>query len=223
MRIQEGYNSVFSERLPIGVWPILVNVYKSVDAGLANIPSARRRGERFINTWRPLVALLVVGRRMKTFAYRTAQLLEISDNGEITSAEVEEVWNLITSVDSEYDSKKKIKPVLVRACCEKAANTFGLAGIEELGRRSIQSILPNEAKSAEFLEKVDKLLPAQPWKPGVHLEIAGKLGCKSSEVGAAIQQLIAEGKRDAQIDGVVYDSAGKVIAVDPERTPAEEK
>lgn len=227
MRTQESYASVFSEDLPIQVWPVLVNVYKSVDAGLSTVPSARRRGERFINTWRPLVALLVVARRMKTFAYRTAHLLEMNGKGEITNAEVEDVWSLITRVDSEYVLKKKIKPLLVHACCEEAAKTFGLAGIEEVGRRSIKATplteMPKVLQPAEFLEQVDKLLPAQPWKRGIHIEVANKLGCKPNEVGAAIQQLVMEGKRNVQKDGVVYDSAGKILSVDPDRIPAEDK
>jgi hypothetical protein len=173
------------------------------------------------------VALLVVARRFKSFGYGVGQLLQMNDKGEITSAEVNEVWNLIAQADSKYDWNKKVKPSFIQACCDEAAKAFGLTGIEEIGCRSIKSApprgIPGMLQPAEFLEQVDKLLPAQPWKRGVHIDIAAKLGCKSSEAGAAIQQLIAEGKRNVQSDGVVYDPTGKVIAVDPERIPAEEK
>lgn len=223
MRNQEGYESVFSEKIPIEVWPVLANIYKSVDAGLTNIPFARRRGERFINTWRPLVGLLAVSRKLKSFAYTTSQLLQIDKKGEIAQAEVEEVWNLIRQVDAEFDQKKKIKPVLVRACCEEAAKVFGLGGIEQLGRRFIKQAAGVESMknppAPDFIDQVDSLLPAQPWKPGVHVEVAQKLGCKSNEVSAAIEQLIEEGRRNEQVNGVVYDSEGKVIAVDSERVP----
>jgi hypothetical protein len=225
MRTQEGYDSVFSARFPIEVWPVLVNVFKSVDASLSGISSGRKRGERFARNWRPLVAFLAVARRFKSFGYSIGQLLQIADKGEITRTEVNEVWSLIVQVDSKYDWDKKIKRSFIQACCEEAAKTFGLTGIEEVGRRSVKSappkIVSGMLQPAEFLEQVNKLLPAQPWKPGVHFEIANKLGCKSSKVGAAIQQLILEGKRNVQKDGVVYDSAGKVIAVDPERVTTE--
>ncbi len=223
MRVQEGYDSVFSEDLPVEVWPILANVYKSVGSGLTSISFARRRGERFINTWRPLVALLAVARRLKSFAYSTPRLLAIDNKGEFSAADVEEVWNLIARVESQLDQAKKIKPALVQACCQEAAKTFSIGGIEQVGRRSISSTaileMPKDIAPPDFLNQVDALLPPQPWKPGVHIGIAQKLGRKPIEVNAAIQLLIEDGRRNGQINGVVYDSSGKVIAIDPERVP----
>lgn len=64
------------------------------------------------------------------------------------------------------------------------------------------------------------MLPSQPWKVGIHIEIASKLDCKPNEVSKAIQQLVTEGKRNVQRDGVVYDSKGRILAVDPERVSA---
>jgi len=221
MRIQEGYESVFSENLPVGIWPVLVNVYKSVEAGLSNIPLAKRRGERFINTWRPLVSLLAVSRKLKTFGYSTPQLVGIENNGEISAAEVEEIWNLITRVDAEFNQTKKVKPSLVQSCFKEAAKAFGLEGVEQLGRRSIKSAgrleLPKDVLPDEFLKQVDSVLPTQPWKPGVHIQVAEKLGRKPNEVSAAINLLIESGRRNEQIGGIVYDSSGKVIAIDQER------
>jgi len=227
MRIQEGYKSVFSPKLPIEVWPVLVNVFKSVEGGLSNISSPLRRGERFIRNWRPLVGLLVVARRMKTFAYDAGQLIDMNDKGVITDSEVTEVWTLISKVSSEYQWNTKVKQSFVQACCGEAAKTFSLAGLAEVGRRVIKSPptegLSSALVSPDFLERVNKLLPHQPWKPGVHIEIAKTLGCKSNEVWAAIGQLITQGGWNAQVDGVVYDSAGNVVAVDPERIPREGK
>ena len=64
------------------------------------------------------------------------------------------------------------------------------------------------------------MLPKQPWKPGIHVHVADKLACTPKEVTQAIQALIAMGKRYSQRDGVVYDTDGKVIAVDEERASA---
>ena len=52
----------------------------------------------------------------------------------------------------------------------------------------------HKAVPPEFAEKVDKLLPPQPWKSGIHLQIAKTIGCNVSEVSDAIQSLIAIGK-----------------------------
>ena len=221
MRTQAGYESVFSASLPIEVWPILANVYKSVDACFTGTLSSLRRGERFNRNWRPLVALLVIARRFKTFGYRTSQLLEMKDKGELTSTEVMEVWDLISQVNDKYDWNRTVKTTFFQTCYDASAKAFGLDGIEEVGRRGISSN-PSKAQSrspqpAEFLEQIDKILPEQPWKPGIHIEIANKLSCESSEVTAAIQQLIANGKRNVQRNGTVYDASGNVIAVDPTR------
>jgi len=222
MRTQAGYESVFSSSLPIEVWPVLANVYKSVDACFTGSLSSLRRGERFNRNWRPLVALLVIARRFKTFSYRTSQLLEMKDKGEITSTEVMEVWDLISQVNDKYDWNKRVKTSFFQTCYDASAKGFGLAGIEEVGRRGI-SYIPSKdnlksPQSAEFLEQVDKNLPAQPWKPGVHYEIAKKLGSDPNAVYTAIRQLVENGKRNVQTDGIVYDQSGNVIAIDPTRT-----
>jgi hypothetical protein len=222
MRSQQSYDTVFSERLPIEIWPILANVYKSVDLGLNSVPTVKRRGERFVNTWRPLVSLLAVSKKMRTFAYSPSKLVGIENGGEITPAEVEEIWDLITRVDSEFDQrKKKIKPLLVKACCEEAAKAFSLSGIQALGRQYI-SMKPAYAPPAyevseDLLNEVDAVLPQQPWKPRVHIDVANKLGRKPGEVSTAIQLLIKDGRRHPQRDGVVYDAFDNIIAVDPER------
>jgi hypothetical protein len=49
----------------------------------------------------------------------------------------------------------------------------------------------------ELINKVDELLPPQPWKAGIHHEIAGKLGLDPKDVSAAIGRLI-QGKRVGQ-------------------------
>ena len=110
---------------------------------------------------------------------------------------------------------------LIQASCSAAATQFGLSGIEVVGRREIERSLPSQTSrvqlSPEFIEQVHMLLPDQPWKPGVHIEVAEKLGHKPQDVTAAIQQLIAEGRRNRQVAGVVYDPTGQILASDPER------
>jgi hypothetical protein len=220
MRSQEGYDSVFSPKLPIEVWPVLAHVYKQVDAGLTSLPSPERRGERFKSVWRPLVALIVVARQLKTFGYAPRELVEKVAAGEITKKDVREVWEIITQANVSYDWKTKFKQSFALTCCDVAANKYGLAGLEAVGHRDIKTA-PSKWSSSEVLKQVEILLPEQPWKRGTHVEIAEKIGCKAGEVRAAIQQLIADGKRNVQRDGVVYDSGGAVLAIDSERARAQ--
>ena len=69
----------------------------------------------------------------------------------------------------------------------------------------------------EFAEAVNKALPKQPWKQGIHREVASQLDCHPQMVTAAIQKLIADGRRYQQHNGVVFDSNGQVLMVDQER------
>ena len=223
MRTQSGYDAVFSEQIPIEVWPVLVQVYKEVDAGLASVTSRRKGGEKFISRWRALVSLIVVARRLKTFAYFTNQLLEIN-SAPITDKEVAEAWDIVVHVSKVPDRMMRPSQSLVHGCCGEAASRYNLLGKEDIGRRDIPVHPPVpmsviQPLPVEFVRNVEVLLPIQPWKPGTHTDIASKLNCKAYKVSSAIQQLIAEGKFNNQRDGIVYGADGKVLAVDPERVP----
>jgi hypothetical protein len=221
MRTQEGYESVFSDKFPIEVWPALANIYKSVDAGLSTTSATSHRGDRFIRNWRALVAILTVARRFQTFGYSTANIVETSNRSGITKSEIDEMWKLISDQNSDYDWKARIQKSFIQKCCAAAATYFAIAGLEEVGRRLIKSSVKQsvtaEVLSQPFLDQVNMLLPPQPWKPGIHIEIAEKLDRKPLEVSAAIQKLIEDGKRNAQLDGIVYDAAGRVLLVDEDR------
>jgi hypothetical protein len=52
MRNQHGYDDVFSEKLPVELWPALVRIYKQVEMRLANVLMQHRVGERWISSWR---------------------------------------------------------------------------------------------------------------------------------------------------------------------------
>ena len=127
MRTQEGYAPVFLQRsrsksgrsslTSISLWTRGYRISHHLSSG----------GEPFIRNWRPLVALLVVARRMKTFAYSTGQLLEMKNTGEVTAGEVQEVWNLIAQVNSKYDWNGRVKRSFVQACCATKRENTGAA------------------------------------------------------------------------------------------------
>lgn len=219
MRVQESYESIFSEQFPIEIWLILVNVYKSVDLALLEMVSAiPHRRERFTSTWRPLVSLITVARQLKTFSFGLQDLIKIKDKGVFKSSEIKEIFALITNIDPEYNNRKRMKPTQFKKFCIEIANHDGLSGVEKVGVQNLKiSYGINIHHTEEYLDQVNKLLPAQPWKQGVHIEIARKLDCEPKMVSAAISQLMREGKKNMQRDGVVFDADGKIIAIDVER------
>jgi AIPR protein len=217
LRDQRSYESIFSSTLPIGLWPILANIYKQVDTGLEAV-SPRKRGQRFMSNWRPLVALLLVAKRLKTFAYSNEQLLGLADV-EFPPEEIAEVLEFCRpTVKSQEEWMKKVRPHFLNASCKAAAERYGIEKPEVVGKRDIPQELQSVAEAPDlellddgFVRAVDAHLPDQPWQPGAHHEVAKKLRCKPAEVSKAIQQLIAQKKRYAQRDGVLYDFNGEIL------------
>lgn len=227
MRKQESYDSVFSSTLPIAVWPVLVDVYKLVDAGLLAVAASQKRGERFLSNFRPIVSLLLTARALGRFSYDTKDLA-ILDTNSLQLTDVQAAWNIVADVQGAWDAgapgrrERRLRQSFFITCCEEAARRYGLEGVNQVGRRGIFStptvdLSAAEPLTPEFVTSVDALLPQQPWKPGMHLDVAAKLGCKPIRVTAAVQQLIAEGKRSRQHNGVVYDAEGNVLIIDYER------
>jgi AIPR protein len=218
MRNQVGYDAVFSTKLPLHVWPILVDLYKQVDFVLGVALSRMKKRDRYIRSSRALVSLIAVARRLGTFSYTPNDLLEFR-NSPLQENEINDAWNLIQHVIGVPNQTTK-PTTFVKRCCEEAASTFGLSGIDEIGRREIPTpfrpeVPPVRPLSAEFVSMVDSLLPAQPWQRGIHAEVASKLNCDSKDVTRAISQLIADGKRKVQRDGMVFEPDKKLSEWDP--------
>ncbi len=217
MRSQVGYDSVFSAGMPIAIWPVLTNIYKQLDTEIPKALSSSKSGERFLGAWRPLLALIVVARRLMTFSYSLAQLAAIS-GAAITESEVAEAWNLVDKVSNGRKHGKKLKAGFILECCDAAGKAFGILGANDVGRRTIATpVGPAELLPDDFLAMVDAILPSQPWPPGTHIEVAAKLDSRPMRVSRAIQQLISSGRRLRQFNGIAYNIDGSVYAVDAAR------
>jgi hypothetical protein len=146
MRNQEGYETVFSDKFPVELWPILVDIYKRVDSSLLKISSRRTVAERFIGNWRSLVSFIVVSRLLGEFSYSTQKLLSM-DTTLITDEFVKETWDFIMQAAGPSNSKKrKPKDAAVRSVCTSAADKYQLSGVEQVGRRTLPNRLPSIAK-----------------------------------------------------------------------------
>jgi hypothetical protein len=227
MRDPISYNAVFSENTDIHIWPAIVGITKKVEYELDAIrEKTGELGDRFLAKWRGLASLLVVARLTGTFAFSVEGLIGL-DSTRITRDLVESVWADIRPPKEQKTRIFRNEPA-VRRCCELVASRYGITNLEQVGIR----VIPTEGSqrdhrpsrkpytgeiSEEFLQSVNDALPPQPWKLGLHATIAEKIGGSRGKIRAAIQELIARGKWHQQLDGVVYDKDGTVIARDTER------
>jgi AIPR protein len=223
MRTKEGYSSVFSESVPLQTWVTVTEVLKRVEDGLSQVrPTQVGGGERFLAKWRNLVALLTVARLLGRFSYGIADLVSL-DVASVTPALAIEMWRLVESVQRMPAKEQEFRSAsFVQKCCTIAATRYGIADPQAMGRQRPASAAskpkqPKPVLSEALVLQVNDLLPAQPWKPGVHRAVASQLGCNPTLVSAAIKELVRSGMRQRQKDGIVYDSSGQIVAVDEER------
>ncbi len=229
MRSDESYGRVFSQEVPIKVWPRIARILKKTDGVLETLrPLGTGGNERFLKNWRQITAFLSVARVFGKFTFSAAELADINIDA-LTDEVVTTSWKFVELfIGNRTNVKRRLGKHDVIQVCRKAAVSFSLVGVEAIEQTSL-GYKPNKAPrftdeaqnrpvSPEFIAQVHRTLPEQPWKPGVHRETAAALSCDSRRVSEAIQQLVADGRRYLQKDGVVYGPDGNVIAVDPERS-----
>ncbi|MDM5077388.1 AIPR family protein [Aeromonas media] len=228
MRSDEAYNTVFSEKIPLSVYPVIAAVLKITDLVLEDFrPKRGSGGERFLKRWRQVVSFITVSRLLGSFDFSVVDLSKL-DIEKYTYEEVKETWDFICLRRPEDIISKNIKNKhYYVALCQEAAEEFSISDISRVEKaNNFNTYLPAVADShkpdnvivdLELVQKIDDLLPPQPWKPGVHKKITKALGCSNKEYFQAVQILIEDGIRNKQVDGVVYDAEGNVITFDPER------
>jgi hypothetical protein len=238
MRRDESYKAVFSDRDNIHIWVAITEILKRVEAELNKIRPAGGMGERFLAMSRNLIAFLVVSKILGRFAYSINDLIKF-DFARIDAASVGQIWKLVLEeMEGVYRSAAVKKSYFVEACCTRAAADFAIGEVQAIGRKGVPDLEDKERREAKerrrqerrmmrnvsngVVDRVQAVLPDQPWKPGVHREIARQLGLDPIDVSAAIGQLIRSGRRNRQRDGVVYDLDGRIIGVDYDRVQAKE-
>ncbi len=221
MRSDKSYNTVFSSKAPINVWPKIAILLKRTDEVLEKIrPTRRKVNERFLKSWRQITCFLTASKLIGKFDFSAQELIQFDVN-KYTDEEIEATWKYIYSFNPNaiYGRKRKLKEFV--NLCKAASEEFKISGIQRIAKSHRFSgndfrITKNKV-DMEFALKVDALLPPQPWKPGVHNEITKALKCTNRDYFGAVKLLIEEGIRNHQKDGVVYDPEGNVLCFDPER------
>ncbi|MFM0288909.1 AIPR family protein [Paraburkholderia megapolitana] len=222
IRYPEGYNAVFSDRSPLGVWPNIVKLLKQADRILETVrPQSGGSAERFLKNNRYLLCLVSVARHFGRFDFSVQDIVKIDVN-EITDDLLLDNWHRMMtsgSTRTSWSSKQNVASF----CLEMEAE-LGIKNAKRvqnapnpINTTQIPYDKRNQRVDREFANRVHVLLPDQPWKPGIHRPICEKLACTVSEYFGAVELLIEEGLVNRQKDGVVYDADGNVLMFDRDR------
>jgi hypothetical protein len=218
MRRQVSYEAVFSDRVPIDVWPRIVAVLKAAEEEMLAAPRRRTHGERFLRSWRGLVGLLFVARSLGKFAFSEAELTALP----VATIDKPLMRECLQFVEERRHGSMRPTDDLVQRICSRFASQHSLTGVESMRRLgspasyTLKNPPPQDISiSPEFIDVVDSALPRQPWPQGTHREIADTLGVKARQVSAAIHRLIESGRRYVQIHGELFDNSGNKINMIP--------
>lgn len=222
MRSPDSYNTVFSSKAPIEVWPTIVKILKNTDGVLESLrPKGSRANERFLKNWRHITSLLAISKLFGKFDFSVTDLIKF-DLSRYTDEEIDSTWKFIYSFDpkSVNNTGWRRKDFIIRLY-QSFSEQHKISGLQRIEKGNWLVEYRRKADTPkvdiEFALKVHELLPPQPWKPRVHEAILKALGCTYPEYSSAVQLLIEEGLRNRQKNGVVYDSEGNVVCFDPER------
>lgn len=229
MRSESSYKSVFTSDVDLNVWPQIGYILKRTDSFLETVRVyGSKNNERFLKTNRQFLSFITISRLIGSYNFNTNQLIEF-DLGKYTDDELNLSWQLMKSLPSDNNIKPKAQKNYLISLCKEATSKWQIKNIQriekgilfnEIPRKNDLTAKPNEV-TMDFAMKVYKLLPPQPWKPGVHREIVKQLNCTNSEYFDSVELLINEGLCNVQKDGVVYDDNGNVICFDEERVDSE--
>ena len=223
MRSENSYNRIFSTSADLKIWVQIANILRKTDSFLESVRPKKSTSENFLKSRRQILSFLTVASLFKTYNFSAQDLIRL-DIESYSFDQLEKVWQVVKSGFSGV-SNAKLKNSIFLNLCRKATVALDIADLQRIikSKETFPEIDQEKRQTnpkritMELALKINELLPAQPWKPGVHIEICKKLNCTIPEYFELVKLLIEEGHRHNQKDGVVYDEDGNVITFDPER------
>lgn len=224
IRSPEAYSAAYSEHFPLNAWPVVATLVRAAENAITRAHRARRVAQgQHLAAWRGVLAFAAAVRAIGTFSYKHQELATLNI-GLLTDAFMDECWSAVVTAIGGAGSTKLSAQQLMKIASALQAN-WGVTGAPADGRRELSPTaapqqIPNKPPRNEdeaFLSDVMRLVPPQPWKPGVHTAVATELGVKPQRVSNALQILIARGTYMTQRDGIVYDREGNEVARDSSR------
>ncbi len=209
MRTESSYNKVFSHDTDLEVWSKIAYILKSTDKFLeTKRTNLSGSGEHFLKNRRQFLSFLTVSKILKNYNFSISNLIDF-DLNLYTIKELEISWDIIKEIISPQFSKSKIKRGTFLKICEDMASSYQIQGygrlVNNFGINNEKYVAPNLSQkkhfksgtfsiSQDFINKVDEILPPQPWKPGSHKEASEELSCSENDIFMAVNILILEGK-----------------------------
>jgi hypothetical protein len=139
MRDPISRDAVFSEQLPILIWPKVAAIMKTVDQALTeNRRPKSSNGRRGLASWRGAVALCAVAENFGTFDYSIGDLLGL-DESKILPTRIVEIFDLLTATLVQAGgTEKRDRYFLQRGKADTHTMAFGkqysLDGVACIGR-----------------------------------------------------------------------------------------
>lgn len=225
LRNEGAYNTIFSERLDINIWPKIALILKKTDEYLYSI-RGHSGGEGFLKKWRQILAFCSVSLYFLKFDFTPKELLSI-DIDKLFNKNIPDAWQQIAKLSDDFVvvNSKKLSRNNVLYLMLYMQTVFNLDNIECVEKyNSVYDSITglsrpyrNTKVTDEFVETVFSRLPPQPWKIGMHRDIIRSLDCSTAQYTIAVELLIQAGRVYRQKDGVLYDLNGKIVGFDESR------
>lgn len=224
LRTPDAYQLVYSETFPLNAWPVVASLIRASENTIVRSQKARRSGQgQYLSVWRGLLAYVVVARIYGTCAFKHQDVVSI-DLTKITDILMDECWAAISLAVGNPGSTKVSEQQMMKVASSMGSN-WGVQGHPADSKRNLPTpppviepaLEPSRPENEDVLKSVSNALPPQPWKSGVHIQIAEAIGIKPYRVTKAIQTLIARSIWLQQRDGVVFNRDGKEVARDMSR------
>lgn len=218
MRSEEMYNKVFDSNIDLSIWPILSKIYKRTDFVLDKIRPKRVGSEKFLKRWRNIISFLLIARFYGKFDFNNKDILSF-DTLFIDEVKAKEIYDIVVDL---YPDAKILNILNSRNLIINILISYSkMYGIENIGIIISKNIdvdeFESDVLSDEFIDKVRKILPPQPWKPRMERGLIKELNCSRDRYFSAVKKLIELGEFYHQKDGVLFDKQGQVIDFDKSR------
>lgn len=208
------YSVIFSEEVPIIVWPLIAKILKYTD-NVLEVQKEKRKIEtdRYLTKLRHITSFIAVSKIIGTYDFNIQELIKLDFskyNENLISETLEDILEL-KSLD--INRMKWKKRSFIIEICEALAKKYKIDGIEMIkSKNSIYDWYTLDLDE-NFIFKVKENLPGQPWKRGMHIKVAKKLKCHEFKVSRAINILIERGEIYKQKDGQLFDKDGNMITL----------
>lgn len=206
------YELVFSEEHPIQVWPVIAKILRKTDKVIEKnrrLWKKNTSSNYLLKYMRNIISFLAVSKCLGKYNFSISELICL-DLDLYTDALILDVCVQVVSINEEYRSMKRKQPVL--DICKIFAVNNSINDYDKISNRfNPFSINMKYELTSEFIEIVKNTLPEQPWKSGIHIEVAQKLNEPIGKVEKAIHTLVSRGDFCEQKNGILYDLEGNVV------------